>query len=739
MKFKVLFLLFFTLGIFNGYSQLTIKDPVKKHPTSFAIIVDKATYEKCKASVDAYKDAVEEDGLSTYIIINDWKTPDEVKSEIVKLTKRNPPLEGVALVGDIPIAMIRNAQHMTSAFKIDEQKNPFFKSSAPSDRFYDALDLKFEYIKQDSVNKLCHYYSLAAESPQVIKKTIYCGRIKPPVNDDSKYTLLSDYLNRVVLQKKEQRIIDNIMVFSGHGYNSESITAWADENLALREQFPNLYAPGKKLKKLNHTMSQNMKDELLTEIQNPDLDVAIFHAHGDDDLQYINNIPTYKNPEGNIEQVKLYLREKIRTAKRRKKNVDKEIAYYRDWLNVPDSWFKDIFSDSLVIADSLLNYSLDIHVEDVKKAKPQPALIVFDECFNGSFHHSPYIAGEYVFGKGKTIAGLANTTNALQDQWIDELAGLLNYGVRFGQWHKFNTLLESHLLGDPTYHFTNYSKVNLEEFIAEKRGDNELWKKMLKNDEPVVRALALEILFGNLGKDFEKDLVDLYKKDPSYNVRMHAVKCLASLETPAFHEILKESINDPYEFIRRISSVWMGLVGKKEYIPILAKQMIRDESERVSFNIKSSLTFINPEESYNEIIKYINTLPEMSINEKIKNSAKTQILRAKESLAELLNNVKSDTLALKNKIQEMRTFRNYTYIQAIPELIKIALNEKESVDLRIITVEALGWFNFSLEKDKIKEACDKIVKDAKAPKALLNEAKRTINRIEQGANNTITP
>lgn len=739
MKTRFLFLftvLFCTLSL---YSQVIVKAPGKTLPTSFAIIVDKVTYEKCKSAVDAYKNAVEEDGLSTYVLINDWKNPDEIKSEILKLTKQNPPLEGIVLVGDIPIPMIRNAQHMTSAFKIDEQKNAFIKSSAPSDRFYDALELKFEYIKQDTVNKLCHYYSMLPESPQVIKKSLYSGRIKPSVNDETKYSHITDYLNRVVQQKKEQRIVDNILVFSGHGYNSESISAWADENLALREQFPDLYNAGKKLKKLNHTMDDNMKDILLTEMQNPNLDVAIFHAHGDDDRQYINNYPTYKSPEGNIEQVKLYLRGKIRTAKRRKKPVEAEIAHYREWLDVPESWFKGIFSDSLVTADSLLDYSLDIHIEDVQKAKPQPALIVFDECFNGSFHVSPYIAGEYVFGKGKTVAGIANSTNALQDQWIDESTGLLAYGVRFGQWHKFNTLLESHLIGDPTYHFTNSSKINLEELIAEKQNDNELWKKMLQSTEPVIRSLALEMLFKNTGKDFEKELVALYKNDPSYNVRMHAVKCLATLQTPSFHEILKESISDPYELIRRISGMWMGLVGKKEYLPLLAKQMLSDESERVAFNIKSALTFIDPEESYNECIKYINTLPVMPSTEKTKSMVKSQILRSRETLAELLKNVNSDTLALKNKIQEMRTFRNYTYIQAIPDLIKIALNEKEKPELRSITIEALGWYNFAYNKNLIKEACETIVKEGKAPKTVLAEAVRTINRINDGANNSITP
>ena len=739
MKFRSLLLLSALLFVSVCQAQLVVKKPVKTHPTSFAIFVDKTTYEKCAAAIDAYKDAVEEDGLSTYIYANDWKNPDEIKAEIIKLTKISNPIEGIVLIGDIPIPMIRNGQHMTSAFKIDEVKYKPFKSSAPSDRYYDDLDLKFEFIQQDSLHKLCFYYSVTPGSPQKVEKTIYSGRIKPSLDDSTKFDVITNYLNRVVKQKKEQTKIENMFVFTGHGYNSEALAAWGDEELALREQFPSLYAPGHKLKKLDHTMSNQMKDILLTELQNPALNVAIFHAHGEDNTQYINNYPEYRSVDGNVEQIKLFLRSKMRSAKRQKRSVDETKAYFMKEYNVPESWFNGSFSDSLVAADSLLDYSLDIHPADIAKIATQPELVVFDECFNGSFHHSPYIAGEYAFGKGKTVAGIANTTNALQDQWIDEFAGVLNYGVRFGQWHKFNHLLESHLIGDPTFHFANYSKTDLSGDITFKSKDVDFWRKALSSEDVNLRSLAVYFLFKNEGAGFEKDLVKIYHSDASYNVRMEALKSLATLQTPAFHEILKESISDPYEYIRRISAVWMGLVGKEEYISILVKQLFTDESERVSFNIRSALNFINPEESYNESVKYINSMPASVSKDKLKGSVKNQILRTKSTLKELLDNVNSDTLSLKNKLQEMRTFRNYTYLQAIPDLIRIAKNKNEKAEYRTVTIEALGWFNLAYNKDIIVKACEEIIKDSSSPKSVLKEAERTLNRIKEGPSNVVTP
>ena len=103
-------------------AQVNIINPVKTHPTSFAIFVDKETYDSTKDAIIAYRDAVELDGLSTYIVVNNWKNPEEVKSEIIKLYNSQPKLEGAVFIGNIPITMIRNGQHMASAFKMDEDR-----------------------------------------------------------------------------------------------------------------------------------------------------------------------------------------------------------------------------------------------------------------------------------------------------------------------------------------------------------------------------------------------------------------------------------------------------------------------------------------------------------------------------------------------------------------------------------------------------------------------------------------
>lgn len=69
------------------------------------------------------------------------------------------PIEGAVLIGDIPVVMVRDAQHLTSAFKMDQTAFDRWESSVPSDRFYDDFSLEFAPLGRDSIHPGCFYYS----------------------------------------------------------------------------------------------------------------------------------------------------------------------------------------------------------------------------------------------------------------------------------------------------------------------------------------------------------------------------------------------------------------------------------------------------------------------------------------------------------------------------------------------------------------------------------------------------
>ena len=161
MNIKSIFLstLFLISGILCTVAQ-TVINPGIKSKTTFAIVVDSESYAQAKNAVDAYKKSIEADGLGAYMLIHTWKSPEEIRELLIKLhADPKAPLEGCVLVGDIPIPMLRDAQHLSSAFKMDQRRD-WKRSSIPSDRYYDDFGLEFKFLKQDSIVPAYFYFSL---------------------------------------------------------------------------------------------------------------------------------------------------------------------------------------------------------------------------------------------------------------------------------------------------------------------------------------------------------------------------------------------------------------------------------------------------------------------------------------------------------------------------------------------------------------------------------------------------
>ena len=89
--------------------------------------------------------------------------------------------------------------------------------------------------------------------------------------------------------------------------------------------------------------------------------------------------------------------------------------------------------------DSIADLRTGIILEEVEAIAPNARFVVFDACYNGSFHLDECIAASYIFGPGDCIVTQGNSVNALQDKWPDRYIGLLDCGVRIGQCHASGT------------------------------------------------------------------------------------------------------------------------------------------------------------------------------------------------------------------------------------------------------------------------------------------------------------
>jgi HEAT repeat protein len=490
----------------------------------------------------------------------------------------------------------------------------------------------------------------------------------------------------------------------------------------LKEQFPDLFLPGGNIENIYHTMSRDMKDIIMSKLQEPDLDMAIFHAHGGDDTQYLTGYPEPGNAKENIEDVKRFVRSKLRSAKRRG-NLEEAKEYYITSYDIPEHWVENTFDPEVILEDSIYEAKIDLWSDDVKNMKTQADVFIFDECYNGQFFKENYISGTHLFGDGDVIAGVANTVNVLQDIWANELFGMLKYGVPIGEWHLTRNYIESHIIGDPTFHFAeNNSKIT-----------SAPYKKLLRSKEATLRTLGVYKMVKEVGLKAETTLIDIYTQDPSANVRLEALKSLASLRTPAFRKLLETSIYDPSELIRRISANWMGHIGDKGYIPVLADRLAKDISERVSFSAKSSLEILFAHPCADDFLAEIaetNGLDTARIN--------YQYRRSQSWLNdEIIPTITDTTLTAKKRMSKVRTFRNYNFTPGVKTLIEIAQNEKDDPVVRAGCIEALGWFSMNPNyKELISELQGLTGSDVPKVKA---EAIKTIKRLEAGSNLVITP
>ena len=718
------------IGGLHGAMAQTIVKPSVKSKTTFAIVVDKTSYEKAKAEIDAYKYAVEQEGLGTYLLVDDWKSPLPIREQLALWhADKKAPLEGCVFVGDIPVPMVRDAQHLCSAFKM-AQSMKWHRSSVPSDRYYDDFGLKFDYLMADSVPGRMHYHyvSLRSDSKQYLSPDIYSARIRPlDLPGKDKYELLRNYLKKVVAEKQKENVLDRLSMARGHGYNSEDLLAWSGEQLALREQFPQLFKPGNTVKFMDFTMQFPMKPYYLNEVLKEDLDMMLFHHHGGTTAQYINGYPEAKNAQSHIEEVKRYLRSKI-PGMATKKGREATIEYYTKQFDVPASWCEEAFDPKKMEEDSLFNLTLDILSTDVHKLTPNARFVMFDACFTGSYQLADYLSGAYIFTDGKTIATQASSVNSIQDKWPDELLGLMAGGMRIGHFNRMTCFLENHIMGDPTLRFTpNVDlKCNINEVLTLKRGDVAFWKKQLNSPVADMQSLALRQLADADYKDMVSLLEQTYYNSNFFVVRLQALRLLTLNYPKQAVAVIKDALNDSYELVRRYAGEYAEKNGSPELLAAWVEAYLqRPYEKRLRFKIWGGVDAFD----YKQIAKEIETQAanQTWYDRAIVDNFLKQIPLQEKSMNSTIALINDAKAKMKDVRSELRAFRNHPSGVVIEPMLALLKDEARDKELRMTAAEAFGWYNLYHDKASLVEKLKAIETN---DSELKNELQKTINRLE---------
>lgn len=712
----------------QGMQAQTVVKPSVKTKTTFAIVVDQKSYDEAKTEIDAYRAAVENEGLGTYLLIDDWKRPEPIREQLIKLhADKKAPLEGCVLVGDIPIPMIRDAHHLSSAFKMKPKYN-WQKSSIPSDRYYDDFGLTFDYIKQDSLIADYHYLSLRADSKQYISPDIYSARIRPlKVEGMDKYQQIRNFLKKAVTEKQSHNVFDQLTMARGHGYNSEDDVAWAGEQIALREQLPQLFKVGNTVKFYDFDMRHPAKPHYLNEIQREGLDVMLFHHHGGPTMQYLSGYEMTSAVGQSIENIKLFLRSKI-PAYAEKHGREAAVEEFAQRYNVPESWCEESFDPEKIKLDSIVNRDMDIYSEDIRLLTPNARFVLFDACYNGSFHMADNIVGSYIFGKGKTVATMGCTVNTIQDKWPDEFLGLLAEGMRIGQFTRFTCFLENHLIGDPTFHFVDNGvlDVDVNQALVLKEGNVGFWKKQVSSPSADMQAMALR----QLAMADSEGLVDLLKQSyfdsDKFMVRLEAMRLLAMNYPTEAVDVLIAAVNDSYELIRRFAVEYMERNGHPSLIPAWVESyLLRGYENRHRFRMFSSIDAYDHDVLQNEMEKQVAEWTWYD-TDRIEEMQKRFPIQ-KKGLAKDLGIINNPESTDKQVGSEISIFRNKPITPAIEPLLNLLKNEKRGEELRVAAAETLGWYNLHYDKAEIINT----LKDYKTSnEKVMNEVRKTINRLE---------
>ncbi len=694
--------------------------------TGIAIVVDTKSYDNAKEEIDDYANTLQSEGLKPYLLVKDYETPDALREKLISLYQSEIPIEGAVFIGDIPIACVIDAQHMTSAFKMDQDQFGIETANVPTDRFYDDFDLVFDYIKKDSSHNLKHYYSLNYASEQTIHCDIYSGRIKAP-EVENKYEILKKYLRKVVEQHKVTNYIDEFFFFAGHGYNSESIVARIDEQFVLKQQFPN----DPNFTFIDHTKSTPIKFEYMTELQRDDLDIGLLSHHGGEETEYLSGSARVDNFKEQVREIQRYLRGEIYSAKGDKSEIKEIKAYFKEKYDIPVSWFNGASRRIVERHDSAYKANMNLTVEDFSYYTPNVRFAIFDACYNGSFHCDEYLSGAYIFDEGKTVVAQGNSVNSLQDKWPQEMIGLLSLGMRVGEWNRKLCYLETHIIGDPTFRFTSFDpSVNANQLSVNGSKSNRFWKKQLKSEYADIQVLALRGLFENSYDGISDLLLETYKNTDLANVRTECLLLLSKINDQNYTEVLKLAMFDDHELTQRFAIYRAGKKGGNELIPGIVKLSFMNLSERVEFNLKNAISFFDKEKLLAEFDKQAKDV-NFIVYQEMANKAIRQFLessgRRYNSVVETLTDTSSSD---KSKYFEIRGLRNSNYHEGVDVFISF-LESSDNEEHRLAMVEALGWFTHSYQKDKIIDYCNKLSNETSESKEIRKEAIKTVLRLTQ--------
>jgi len=221
---------------------LRIQLPERPLPVSTALVVDAATHETARGALDAWTKAQAARGVGVVLVVSEGAEAEALRDELRRLCAE-ARVEGAVLAGELPVPMLRGAQHLTSAFKMDEDLHPREESSVPSDAYYADFDLLWRAAPRTGSDGLLRWFELEASSPQRLERDIWVSRVSFE-GPRARGLLASYFEGRAKEIVDGARPLSRVASFEGHAYVSESLDAWSARRELWRDAMPAMFGPG---------------------------------------------------------------------------------------------------------------------------------------------------------------------------------------------------------------------------------------------------------------------------------------------------------------------------------------------------------------------------------------------------------------------------------------------------------------------------------------------------------------
>jgi len=154
--------------------------------------------------------------------------------------------------------------------------------------------------------------------------------------------------------------MDVFVSYTGEGSFSNSLTAWKEEGVTMREQFPQAFGNKNSAKFLMFHMYPYMKQTIKEELRRDDVDLMLFHEHGMPERQYLTGIPLSRGADENMEAGKRLFRNWLRKNKEGSEKNEQLKSAWKSYYKIDSTWFAGAFDKEQIKKDSLDDVNMGI-------------------------------------------------------------------------------------------------------------------------------------------------------------------------------------------------------------------------------------------------------------------------------------------------------------------------------------------------------------------------------------------